>query len=58
LIAKFLLQRRLEHSNFKDADAASGASEAASKQSWEATEGLGDGLIQLIQRAINGGNES
>ena len=57
-IPQFCLEGWLQHSDLQDADAAAGASEASSKESREATEGLAQLFIDAVQGSIDGWDQS
>ena len=52
-VAQLVLQRRLQHRDFQDADATTGTAEAVTEKSWEPAEGLGKALVQRIERPID-----
>ena len=52
-VAQLVLQRRLQHRDFQDADATTGTTEAATEESWESSEGLSKTLVHCMKRSID-----
>ena len=57
-MAQFGFQRGLQHRDFEDANAPSGAAKAAPKQPGKPSEGLAKAFIQGIERSVDRRNQA
>ena len=55
-VAELLLQRRLQHRDFKDADAAPGPSQSTAKVSGKTSKCLSQAFVDDVQGSVNRGN--